>query len=217
MKRINNKFLGILTIALILSIMSVTGQSSDQNNLRFGIKGGLNVSNMFTKDVQDNNTLLGFHAGLFLKMPITPFIAFQPELLYTTKGSELTYNSFITGKAGFTLNYLEMPLLAVINLTENFNLHGGVYLASLTSVKITNKSTVDLFNFESDLKKSDFEMYDYGFVVGAGLDLNKVSLGVRYEYGMKPVGKERSFLGQSYRVPDARNSTIQAYLSISIF
>jgi hypothetical protein len=110
-----------------------------------------------------------------------------------------------------------MPLLAVINLTENFNLHGGVYLASLTSVKITNKSTVDLFNFESDLKKSDFEMYDYGFVVGAGLDLNKVSLGVRYEYGMKPVGKERSFLGQSYRVPDARNSTIQVYLSISIF
>jgi hypothetical protein len=133
------------------------------------------------------------------------------------KGSELTYNSFITGKASFSLNYIEMPLLAVFNLTDNFNIHGGVYLASLSSVKITNKSTTDLIDFESELKKSDFEMYDYGFVAGAGLDFNKISLGVRYEYGMKPVGKERSFLGQSYRIPDARNSTIQVYLSVSIF
>jgi len=216
MKRINYKFPVLLTIVLILSITSITGQTSDQNNLRFGVKGGLNVSNMFTKDVQDNNTLMGFHAGLFLKIPITSVLAFQPELLYTTKGSELTYNSFISGKASFSLSYIEIPLLAVINLTENFNIHGGIYLASLTSVKITNKSSVDLFNFESDLKKSDFEMYDYGFVAGAGLDLNKFSLGIRYEYGMRPVGKERFILGQSYRIPDARNSTIQVYLSISI-
>lgn len=216
MKRISYKFTGILTMVLILSITSVKGQSSDQNNIRFGIKGGLNISNMYTKDVQDNNTLMGFHGGLFLKLPITSVLAFQPELLYTMKGSVLTYNSFITGKASFSLNYIEMPLLAVINVTENFNIHGGVYLASLTGVKITNKSSVDLFNFESDLKKSDFEMFDYGLVAGAGLDLNKFSLGIRYEYGLKPVGKERSFLGQPYRIPDARNSTIQLYLSISI-
>jgi hypothetical protein len=216
MKRISYKFTGILAMVLALSITSVKGQSSDQNNIRFGIKGGLNISNMYTKDVQDNNTILGFHGGLFLKLPATSVLSFQPELLYTMKGSELTYNSFISGKASFSLNYIEMPLLAVINLTENFNIHGGVYLASLTGVKITNKSSVDLFNFESDLKKSDFEMFDYGLVAGAGLDFNIFSLGIRYEYGMKPVGKERSFLGQSYRIPDARNSTIQLYLSISI-
>jgi hypothetical protein len=216
MKRISYKFTGILTMVLALSITSLKGQSSDQNNIRFGIKGGLNISNMYTKDVQDNNTIMGFHGGLFLKLPITSVLSFQPELLYTMKGSELTYNSFISGKASFSLNYIEMPLLAVINLTKNFNIHGGVYLASLTGVKITNKSSVDLFNFESDLKKSDFEMFDYGLVAGAGLDLNKFSIGIRYEYGLKPVGKERSFLGQSYRFPDARNSTIQLYLSISI-
>jgi hypothetical protein len=216
MKKMNSKFPGILTIVLMLSIASVKGQSSEQNNIRLGIKGGLNISNMYTKDVQDNNTLLGFNGGLFIKVPITSGFAFQPELLYTMKGSELTYTSFISGKATFALSYVEIPLLAVINLTENFNIHGGVYLASLTSVKITNKSNADLFDFESELKKSDFEMLDYGLVVGAGLDLNKLSIGLRYEYGLKPVGKERSFLGQSYRFPDARNSTIQLYLSISI-
>ena len=218
MKRISKKIIGILTLILILilSINIVKGQSSVTNSARFGIKGGVNLSNMFTKDVTDKNTIIGFNGGLFLKMPLSSNFAFQPELLYTMKGSELTYNSFISGKASFSLNYVEMPVLAVINLTKIFNIYGGVYIANLTSVVVKNKSNVDLFNFENELKKSDFEMYDWGLVGGAGLDFNRVSLGVRYEYGMKPVGKERSILGQTYRIPDAKNSTIQIYLSISI-
>ena len=216
MKRINYKLTGIMTLALILSTSFLKGQSSDENKARFGFKAGLNISNLYTKDVQDKNMILGFNGGLFLKVPLTSNFAFQPELLYTTKGAELTYNSFVTGKASFSLNYVEVPVLAVINLTNFLNTHGGVYVATLTSVAVKNKSNVDLFNFENELKKSDFEMYDWGLVAGAGLDFNKVSLGIRYEYGMKPVGKERSFLGQSYRFPDARNSTVQIYLSISI-
>jgi hypothetical protein len=216
MKKINARITGILVLSLILSISILKGQSSDENKTRFGIKAGLNISNMYTKDVQDKNTILGFNGGLFLKVPVTSGFAVQPELLYTTKGSELTYNSFVNGKASFTLNYVELPVLAVINLTKIVNIYGGVYISTLTSVVVKNKSDVDLFNFENELKKSDFEMYDWGLVGGAGLDFNKVSLGIRYEYGMKPVGKERSFLGQSYRFPDARNSTIQIYLSISI-
>jgi hypothetical protein len=216
MKRNTYKLTGIIILTLISSISILNGQSSDENKVRFGIKAGLNISNMYTKDVQDKNTILGFNGGLFLKIPVTSGFAIQPELLYTTKGSELTYNSFVNGKASFTLNYVEMPVLAIINLTKIVNIYGGVYISTLTSVVVKNKSDVDLFNFENELQKSDFEMYDWGLIGGAGLDFNKVSLGIRYEYGMKPVGKERSFLGQSYRFPDARNSTVQIYLSISI-
>jgi hypothetical protein len=216
MKNLITKLTGILIFSLVFSTFILRGQSSDENKVRFGIKAGLNISNMYTKDVQDENMITGFNGGLFLKVPVTPNFAIQPELLYTMKGSELTYNSFISGKASFSLNYVEMPVLAVINLTKIVNIYGGVYIANLTSVVVKNKSNVDLFNFENELKKSDFEMYDWGLVGGAGLDFNRVSLGIRYEYGMKPVGKERSFLGQTYRIPDAKNSTIQIYLSISI-
>ena len=117
MKKINNKLTGILILSLIFSISILKGQSSDENKARFGFKAGLNLSNMYTKDVQDENMILGFNGGLFLKIPVTPNFAFQPELLYTTKGSELTYNSFVSGKASFSLNYVELPVLAVINLT----------------------------------------------------------------------------------------------------
>lgn len=216
MKRISKKFIGILTLILILSINIVKGQSSITNSARFGIKGGVNISNMYTKDVQDKNIIIGFNGGLFFKMPMTSNFAFQPELIYTKKGSELDYTSFVSGKASFSLNYIELPLLAVINLTENINIHGGVYVSVLSNVMIKNKSNINLFNFESELTKSDFETYDYGLVIGAGFDFDKIGIGLRYDYGMKPVGKDRSFLGQSYRFPDGRNSTLQVYLAISI-
>jgi hypothetical protein len=216
MKKMNTKLTIILIMSLVFSTFILKGQSSDENKVRYGIKAGFNISNMYTKDVQDENIIPGFNGGLFLKVPVTSNFALQTELLYTMKGSELTYNSFISGKASFSLNYIEMPVLAVINLTKIVNIYGGVYIANLTSVVVKNKSNVDLFNFVNELTRSDFEMYDWGLVGGAGLDFNKVSLGIRYEYGMKPVGKVRSILGQSYRFPDACNSTVQIYLSLSI-
>jgi hypothetical protein len=73
-------------------------------------------------------------------------------------------------------------------------------------------SNIGSFNFENELDKSDFESFDYGPVVGGGIDFDKISLGIRYEYGMKPVGKDRPIFG---RIPDARNSTLQFYLDYS--
>jgi hypothetical protein len=213
MKNLRTKVFGLLFITAVMFTTSVYGQSEKQDT-RFGIKGGVNISNMFTEDVDDKNTVIGFNAGLFLKLPLTSNFSFQPELLYTTKGAELNYSStLITGSATFTLGYIEMPLLAVINLTENVNIHGGVYLASLTNAKVKNVSDVGLFNFEDELDRSDFEMFDYGLVFGVGLEFDKINLGIRYEYGMQPVGKERPIVG---RIPDARNSTLQFYVGISI-
>jgi len=213
MKNLRTKVFGILFLTAMVLTNSVYGQTEKQDP-RFGIKGGVNISNMYTEDVDDKNTVIGFNTGFFLKLPLTSNFSFQPELLYTTKGAELNYSStLITGAATFSLGYIEMPLLAVINLTENVNIHGGVYLASLTNANVKNVSNVGLFNFEDELDKSDFEMFDYGLVLGVGLEFDKVNLGIRYEYGMKPVGKDRAIIG---RIPDAQNSTLQFYVGISI-
>jgi len=213
MNYLRSKLFSTLLLTALIFTNSIYAQS-DKQTTRFGIKGGINVSNMYTKEVADKNTIIGFNGGLFLKVPLTPNFAFQPELLYTTKGAELKYsNSLISGSARFSLSYIEVPLLAVINLTKNVNIQGGVYLSSLTGVKVKNVSDIGLFNFENELNKSDFETFDYGLVGGVGVEFDKISLGIRYEYGMKPVGKDRPILG---RIPDARNSTLQFYIGISI-
>ena len=73
--------------------MSQIANAQGPDGTRFGIKGGLNLSNLYTEDVDDQNVLLGFNLGVFVELPITSRISLQPEFLYTTKGAELKYNN----------------------------------------------------------------------------------------------------------------------------
>lgn len=73
---------------------------------RIGLKGGVNFSDLYTSDSDKDKILFGFNAGLFAKLPITKFLAVQPELYFISKGAELTYNNaFVNGVARFRYNY----------------------------------------------------------------------------------------------------------------
>ena len=39
--------------------------------------------------------------------------------------------TFVDGTAGFHLNYIEVPLMLVGNITQNFNIYAGPYAAFL--------------------------------------------------------------------------------------
>jgi hypothetical protein len=43
--------------------------------------------------VDDENILTGFNAGLYAKIPVSKSFSIQPEIYYTTKGAEQTYNN----------------------------------------------------------------------------------------------------------------------------
>ena len=209
----------IIALVFLFSVSQITfsQSSSDSSSLKFGLKGGANFSNLYTDNVEENNVLTGFNAGIFAKLPITESLAIQPELLYTTKGSELKYNNaFVNGTSTFRLNYLELPILLVINLTNNFNIHAGPYVAYLVGGKATNDSQGTLFDIEKNLKNEDYNKFDTGLSIGVGFDAEKVGFGVRYNYGLQKVGKERSFLGTNYTFPDGKNSVINLYVSYSI-
>lgn len=209
----------ILALVLVTSSMQVTFSqtSTDTSKPKFGIKGGVNFSNLYTEDVEDNNVLTGFNLGVFAKLPITQTFAIQPELAYTTKGAELEYNNaFVNGTSTFKLNYLELPVLLVVNLSENFNIHGGPYFAYLIDGKATNDSQGTLFDAENNLDNDDFNKFDTGISVGIGYDTNKIGFGIRYNYGLQKVGKERDYNGTNYTYPDGKNSAINLYLSYSI-
>lgn len=211
----------LTAFALTVTTSSIHAQTTVTDNgslfSSFGVKGGLTLSNLYADDVDDRNTKAGFQLGFFAKAPITPNFSIQPELLYSQKGAMLEYdNAFASGKASFNLHYIEMPVLGVVNLGRNFNIHGGVYVSYLAGATVVNKSSNEDFNFEEELDKENFESFDYGLAGGVGLDGKKIGVGVRYNYGLKPVGKERTVLGQTYRIPDAMNSTLQVYLSLAL-
>jgi len=211
----------LITVSLLLiGIMHAPGEAQDRHGTyspRFGIKGGVNFSNLYTKDGSHAKMLTGFNFGILSKMPITQHVAVQPELYFTTKGAEVTYNSpFVDGTARFNLNYLEVPLLLVLNLTDNVNIHVGPYGAFMISGLVKNVSNINLFNFEQNIVTADYNRFDAGITIGAGIDIGIISLGARYNYGLTNVGRERTFLGVPYTVPNAKNGVFNFYISVSL-
>ncbi len=212
-----NSIMIVTTVLLMGFLQTANAQgNSTTKEAKFGVKGGVNFSNMYTEDVDDENVLTGFNVGLFAKFPITDNFAIQPEIYYTTKGAELTYNNvFAEGTAKFRMNYIETPLLLVFNLTENFNIHGGGYVAYLVDGKTKNDSSNNLFDSEDELDNDDFNKIDAGLAVGLGIDLDKFSIGARYNYGLTTVGKERDYGGTNYTFPDGKNSVLNLYVALS--
>ena len=212
----------IITTLFLLFIGTIytncNAQDATKNPARFGFKAGINFSNLYTNNVDSNDLLVGFNGGLFAKLPITSFFAIQPEIYFTTKGSRVAYkNTFVNGVALFNLNYIEIPVLAVINVSKNFNVHFGPYISYLIDGKVKNDSKASIFDFENNVKPDDYNRIDAGLAAGLGVDFGAFGLGLRYNYGLTTVGKERTFLGTTtYTFPDAKNSVLSLYASFSL-
>ncbi len=200
----------LLLSSLCISVFAISNAQTEKS---FGVKGGVNFTNLYTEDVDDNNMLISFNAGLVAILPITDMIALQPEVIYSGKGAELKYdNAFAEGNAKFRLSYIEVPILLRFNLTDNFSLQAGPYLSYLVNADIKSESDNDIFNSQVDLDTNDFNKFDYGLAAGVEFDLNPIGIGARYNYGLANVGKERTVGGTSYTFPDAKNSAISLYV-----
>jgi len=210
-----SNFLYALAFFMTASFGLVSAQSTVVGP-EFGIKGGANMSNLYSdsEEINDENVLWGFNAGVYAAFPISDNIFIQPEILFTTKGAELDYDFAGTeGTSKFKLNYVEVPLLVRFDLTENFNIHVGGYASYLVSAKIKGEGDVE---FERDFDADDFERFDAGLSAGIGIKLNPIGIGLRYNYGLTTIGKEREAFGQNYTFPDAKNSNLSLYLSYQL-
>lgn len=206
-------FLCALALFLTASFGMLNAQNNNVNP-EYGIKGGFNMSNLYSSDANDENVLYGFNAGLYATLPISDFIAIQPEILFTTKGAKLEYNNvFASGDSKFRLNYIEVPLLVRVNITPNFNVHAGGYASYFVSSKVTGRGD---FNFEQEIDTDDLNKFDAGLSAGVGVDFDPVSIGLRYNYGLTTIGKERTVAGTTYTFPDAKNSNLTLYLSYKL-
>lgn len=209
--------LSVLVTLLLQTSLLRAQETSSRILPRIGLKGGLNLSNFFTQDIDDKNALIGFNAGMFIKMPVSKSFSVQPELYFTTKGSQVSYNNlFASGDARFRLSYLEMPVLLVWNINSNFNIHGGPCIGYLLSGDVTNESSAPVFDFEKNIDIDNYNKMEASVAVGAAIDIRKISLGLRYNYGITAIGKEKDYLGTVYKFPDAKNSVLNVYLALSL-
>ena len=174
-----------------------------------GLKGGVNFTNLYVDDVDDENMKVGFNAGLYYRNDITENFAIQPEFLFTRKGSEIHYDGFLgQGKYRFNLNYLEVPVLAVVKLGP-INLHAGPYLGFLIGANVKDVDDNGNINEVEELDRDDFNTLDAGISGGVGFDFPSGMIGLRYNYGFMEIGDD-GVAGQA--TENSKNSALQLYL-----
>src|SRR5436309_289723 len=85
--------------------------------LSLGVYAGSTYSSLHGDSVPGPQHIYGFIGGVFIDWPFAHYLAFQPEVHYTQKGSD----AFDVGPGGGTfkmhirMNYLEIPALLRLN------------------------------------------------------------------------------------------------------
>ena len=209
--QIKSKNVFVVCSAVLLSLF-MSQQVVAQTSGRAGIKGGLNISNLYIDDVNDQNARLGFHAGLYGQILSSETFAIQPELLFSTKGAKANHSGLVVNQeVSYNLNYLDLPVLLVFKLGESVEIHLGPYASYLLSANISYEGA--LANGVKELNKNSLKSFDYGLAGGLGMNFGNVEVGARYNYGLVEIADSdsaRTLLG------DAKNSCAQLFVALNL-
>ncbi len=206
----------IFTVLTIMTFMSAAPACAQH----LGFKGGLNFTTLNLSDVEDaeSDMRLGYHAGLFFNIPVSETISLQPEVLYSTKGTKTTYENDLLnseGESNLNLNYIEVPLLGVLNIGDVAQVNFGPYIAFLSTASYDVEGTFLGSEYEEteELDQDYFRSVDYGLAAGLALNFNALQVGARYSHGL--VNVEDSNEAETF-IGDGQNRTVQAYVALRL-
>lgn len=184
------KIFGVLMIAVCCLAMAMPAQAQ---LLKFGVKGGLNMTKLKLEGMKDNST--GFFIGPMAEVTI-PIIGLGVDgaLLYSQKGDKL--DGIDTKQAG-----LDIP----INLKYSIGLGSmlGVYIAAGPDFYFNFKGDEKFVDEQETLEKKKAQV---GINVGAGLKLLR-HLQVGFNYNI-PFGDSFTWK-DAYEAVGAKNKTWQ--------
>ena len=133
----------------------------------------------------------GFAIGVGMQRQLTPTISFAPEAMYVTKGFKVEDGA---DEFGLKFGYLEVPLM----FRASFGRPGAgarpwIAPGPAVAFKLSCDAKVTIDNVEAETSCSDaddgdepaeFKSIDFGMMFGAGVDLGRFGLSVRYDLGL---------------------------------
>ncbi len=193
----------LVKLSIVVISLTMTEQLFAQN---FGLKAGLNLSKLYAKSdegeiISDEFDLkAGYHIGLTNEFPISKYFSLESGLILSSKGFQ-TSSSFEdfgeTYKYKLKLNllYLDIPLTAKATLDlKNIKVYGalGPYVGIGLSGKVKTKFTYNGITEqdEDDIKwgnngdDSELRRFDYGLILGAGIEVKSILIGFNYSLGL---------------------------------
>ena len=179
-----------IIFSILLAAFS-TATFAQLPKFNFGIKGGVNYSKLKSKaDLSDNNSIMGYQAGVFARAGFGGMYL-QPEVYLGTKGSKFfkvvqNGNTVQTdGNVKFTT--VDVPILLGTKFGPG-KLNVRFMAGPVVSFIIDEKTT-----FESgSAAVTDYHNYKnqaIGLQAGGGVDLGNFTVDLRYEAGLSNVNK----------------------------
>jgi hypothetical protein len=150
------KKLGIISLLILAAAFPASAESPHV----FGVKGGLNLFNVYGGDVEEATYRTGFAIGAAYSYSFNRVFALQPELYYSVKGTKNEEDDEIKLKEG----YIDVPVLFRVSFPVKSSswspgIYAGPYLALLMNADVAGEDVKDLYN-----------SVDYGLVVGGTID-----------------------------------------------
>jgi hypothetical protein len=158
---------------LALVILAGISFATANAQIQFGLKGGGNFATL-KGDKIDAQTLFGFNAGFYLKLPVVRGVSLQPELVYSTQGADFETTD---GTIHEHLNYVNVPLLL------KFAHRSGLYFETGPQVGFLATAAAKLAENSSDIK-SAYTSADFAWVFGFGFKVPHSPLGFDFRYNL---------------------------------
>jgi hypothetical protein len=181
-----NAFVVLLCLGLV---------AAAQDDPKFGLKGGLNVSTLNYNDNTDAEWKTGFHLGGLAHIHLTPSFSLQPEVYYSSQGAKLPLQNNNTMR--LNLSYINVPLLLQYNFANGFRLQGGPQVGFLAGVS-DKVNDVELNNVST----ANYKAVDVSLPLGLSyLGLSGFGVDTRYNIGLTNINKAAN--------PTAKNGVFQ--------
>ncbi len=170
------------------NVASMQEPVKKKKKIQFGIKGGLNYVTLINDGDYnlDLDYKLAGYGGFILDVPISSLFAIQPELTYTSQGSQRT--RFNGKEDNVNLDYISLGLAAKIFPSQDDHFH---FLAGFT---FDYNLQYDLINVINDnVDDNAYFIIDWGLFAGVGVQFdNGLGFEARYKRGVLDITNDYS-------------------------
>lgn len=162
--------------------------SRSTRNDHFGLKGGMNISNMSAdpQELEDGDSLKSFAFGAWYGLPLNRRFTFQPEAFYSVKGDAETVDGFTSSTK---VSYLDVPVLAKMGFMHGGSVQPSLFVGPSVALNLSAKSKFEGEGSDIEVDvKDQMNTFDVGLVVGGGVDIpvgrRNFGLELRYSKGL---------------------------------
>lgn len=207
-------FLGLALVGSLFTYAQEKEKTKSTSPVTFGVKAGLNATTLTKADNYDNDQKLkaGFHAGVFVNIPVAEKFSIQPELLFSQLGSK-TEDSYTYYSDNYrfrqeydyklNLNYITLPVMVQYNILPQLYVEAGPEFGLLlggrskgdrTLTETTgNITTTKTEKFSDKIPTKIYNKFNFGIGIGAGYYFTE-NFGVtaRFTAGVTDIFKNNS-------------------------